>query len=120
LGTQADSADNDWGHFAADSFHSAFGLLGDLDKDNKSELALGSVFVSSPLRPGTVELFYGGTGVTSNTRSNADAHLKTASSGALGVNFVGDIDGDTFNDVLLFDTNATGSNPATPRVTLLY
>jgi hypothetical protein len=113
-----DLPDNDWARFAANGFRSAFGLVGDLDKDGRSELALGSPFVSPRL--GTVELFYGATGVASRVRSNADAQFQTADQGHLGVNFVGDIDGDGFNDLTLFDTEAVVGVGTGSRLTLLH
>jgi len=113
-----DLLDNDWARFAANGFRSPFGLLGDLDKDGRSALALGSTFLSP--RPGTVELFYGATGVGSRTRSKADAHFQTADQGHLGVNFVGDIDGDSFNDLILFDTEAVVGSGTGSRLTLLH
>jgi len=113
-----DLPDNDWGRYAADGFHNAFGMIGDLDQDNRSELALGSI--SLGVRLGTVELFYGASGVVARPRSQADAHFQTADSGHLGVNFVGDIDGDGFNDLVLFDTDAVVGTGTGSSLTLLH
>jgi hypothetical protein len=118
-----DQVDNDWSTFAASGFHSSFGLIGDLDKDGTGELALGSKFtVATPARPGTVELFYGGIGVSGRARSTADARFQTEGSGSLGASFVGDIDGDGFNDMAIYDSNAGPPAPGTPasKLTLLH
>jgi hypothetical protein len=61
-------------------------------------------------------LFYGGAGVSARHRSQADARFQTEGTGHLGVNFVGDIDGDTFNDLAIFDTNSG----TTSRLTLWH
>jgi hypothetical protein len=113
-----DLTDNDWSKFAAPGFHSAFGLIGDLDGDGTRELALGSLFSNSTPgpRPGTVELFYGGTDEVSRGRSVADARFQSGGSGNLGPAFVGDIDGDGFNDLVIYDTNAGSAS----QLTLLH
>jgi hypothetical protein len=109
-----DAEDNKWGRYAADGFHSAFGLLGDLDQDGTGELAVGALVFSG--RPGTAELFYGAPGVGARPRSKADAKFLTVGQANLGVNFVGDIDGDGFNDLALFE----GAFGVTSRLTLLH
>jgi hypothetical protein len=110
-------ADNDWSTYVATARHEQFGLIGDLDNDGHGDLAIGSTFVTAtPNRVGTVELFYGDVGVGSRNRSVADAHFQSGDQGNLAVNYVGDINGDGFNDVALFDSDAGTAS----RLTLLY
>jgi hypothetical protein len=67
-----------------------------------------------------VELFYGTKPPVSRIRSTADGHFQTADVGHLGVNFVGDIDGDGFNDLATFDSDAVVGGGTGSALTLLH
>jgi hypothetical protein len=113
--------DNDWAFYVASGFNPGLGaidptllVLGDLDRDGRGDLVLGSQGLGGA--PGTTEVFYGDVGVGPRIRAGADMHFISGNQGNTAPAFVGDIDGDGFNDMAVFDTD-TGT---ASRVTLLY
>jgi hypothetical protein len=103
-----------WSTYMANGLHPSLGLIGDLDDDDKGELLLGA------FGPGaSVEIFYGDTGVVSRARVDADFGF-TAGPGDLNPNFVGDIDGDGWNDVAILEFNPFADPGGTTKITLLY
>lgn len=111
-----DVYDNDWAFYvAAGTAPHGTGLIGDLDGDGLGELLLGSL-TTAQFNTGTAELFYGATGAPARSRAGADMQFLTLDQGHIAPAFVGDIDGDGFRDLAIFDTDV-GS---TSRVTLLY
>jgi hypothetical protein len=110
-----DVGDNDWGFFSAQGFSAGLGLLGDLNNDGFGELLLGSQ-TTGGFNRGTGDLFYGRAGALARPRTDADMTFDTADQGHIAPAFVGDINGDGFKDMAMFDTDAG----TTSKVTLLY
>ncbi len=127
-----DVGDNEWGTFVASGFHTELELrrplgdpadpddppdsleLNDLDGNGLGEIAVGSVTGNGV--PGRVELFYADAGLGARARTNADALFVSTGNGNMNPSFVGDIDGDSFNDLAILDSGAS----ITTRLTLLY
>jgi hypothetical protein len=96
----ATGVDNDYATFIATGFHPSLGNVGDLDGDGLTELAVGSLAGTSG---GSMALFYGAKTITGRVRSGADFTLAGSATSLLVPNFVGDFDGDGFNDLAVVD-----------------
>ncbi len=84
-------------------FHPFLGRLGDLDGDAMTDLLLGSV-QRGAATAGGVDLFYGTGSPAALVRSAADLMLEPTEAGTSRVAaYVGDINGDGFNDILIGD-----------------
>lgn len=99
--------DDNYGQFAAHSFHPGLGALGDLDQDGLTEILLGSTTPDVGTK-GLAHLFYGSTAATSRSRGSAD-FTYTPQNTQVVPNFVGDINQDGFPDFALLDSG-TGAN----------
>jgi hypothetical protein len=118
--------DNDWAFYTASGFNPGLGaidpkllVIGDLDGDGRGDLALGSQSQGGAPPDsfvGTAELFYGDVDPVARIRVGADAHFPSADQGHTAPAFVGDVNGDGFNDLAVFDTDAGTAS----RLTLLY
>ncbi len=86
--------------------HPFLGNLGDLDRDMHADLLLGSDEVGMAPH-GAAHLFYGSDTLTDRTRSEATPTLAGAD-GPRHVGYVGDVDGDGFNDFAIGEPAANG------------
>lgn len=98
---------DDFGRHIAVGVHPSLGLIGDIDGDG-----LGDVFVGSNqfgAGDATAHLFYGETPAVARMRSGADATFTAmVGDGSRRVGFVGDVDGDGFNDMAVGERSANG------------
>ncbi|MEY2932915.1 MAG: hypothetical protein RL033_3664, partial [Pseudomonadota bacterium] len=108
----ATGVDNDYGSSIATGLNPSLGAVGDLDGDGLTELAIGSLAGGTG---GSLALFYGAETVVARVRSNADFTLTASATSLLIPNFVGDFDGDGFNDLAVVDGGAGAD-----RVILLH
>jgi hypothetical protein len=81
-------------------------VLGDLDGDDFAEFFVGSgtPITAPPGSRGSSQLFYGAVDAVARTRTTADfTHTSTLTNGQVVPNFVGDVNGDGFNDIAVLD-----------------
>jgi hypothetical protein len=97
--------DDNFAQFTAQGFVSAFGTLGDLDKDGNAELLFGATSpdAQSSGTKGLGELFYGAVGSGGRARTTSDFSYTPINSQVVP-NFVGDVNGDTYPDVAILDS----------------
>ena len=113
--------DDNYGTFIGAGLRPGLGLVGDLDNDGFSELLIGATIPEgSPVGSrGSAQLFYGAVGAVARLRSAADfSHTSTLASGQVIPNFIGDLNDDGFNDIVMLDGAATVGAVNTLR--LLY
>jgi hypothetical protein len=103
-----------WGAYLAAGLHPTRGLLADLDKDTRSELLVGAFGITA-----SADVFYGQIGATARSRSEADSRF-TGGAGDLVPIFVGDVNGDGWNDVAVLEFDPIGDPSVTPKITVLY
>lgn len=95
--------------------HAFFGNVGDIDRDGLLDVFFGSQQYGDVLH-GSADLFYGQSPAVNRTRSQATPSLQ-GTDGTRQVGFVGDIDGDGFNDMGIGEASANGG---AGRLILVY
>jgi hypothetical protein len=95
-----------WGNPASGE-HPILGTLGDLDGDGTAEMLVGSD-AGTPSSLPVADGFYGGADIRTPIARPADFRFTGTPGGRLRVEFVGDVDGDGFNDFLVMDPDAAG------------
>jgi hypothetical protein len=103
-----------WSVYLANGIHPSLGLVGDLDDDDHGELLVGSFGAS-----GSADIFYGGAGADA-LRSESDFHFAAAGEGDVVPSFIGDINGDGFNDVAVIEFDPLAAGSITTQMTILY
>ncbi len=109
--------DDNYASYIGAGLRPDLGFTGDLDGDGFAELIVGATVPDTPAGSrGSAQLFYGALGAGARPRSTADfSFTSTLASGQVMPNFVGDVDDDGFNDLIVIDSGA-GTNV----VRLLY
>lgn len=87
--------------------HAYLGTLGDLDRDTRADMLLGSRQVGDVLH-GSLDLFYGRAGTANRQRSRATPSL-VGMNGMRRVGYVGDVNGDGFSDAAIGEPAANGN-----------
>lgn len=105
---------DEFGNSIGAARHPSFGNLGDLDRDGRADLFVGSRELGD--LPGAAALFYGTTSPAATTRSEATTSLPGAD-GARQVGLVGDVNGDGFPDAAIGEATANGG---AGRLTIVY
>lgn len=103
--------DDNYGTFIACGERPDLGVIGDLNADGFAELLIGATAPDTGAPAGSTgraQLFYGTSGGGARARAAADFSY-SAASGQVVPNFVGDIDGDGFDDLALLDSGS-GAN----------
>jgi hypothetical protein len=103
---------------SGDKFGWSVSSAGDLNNDNMADLAVGAPFNDSELGnildAGAIYVFYGGTTLKNSTAQNSDNVSygeSIADNFGWSIFFIGDINGDNFNDILIgapyYDNNSS-------------